>query len=100
MTTNPLLIKLLQRYWRLRRGLTMRRRPFESVLDLGCGSGVLAIAAARAFPHARVLAVDNDPLATRIARENARLNGVAGRMPQGWRSTSPRIWTPRVRYSP
>jgi ribosomal protein L11 methyltransferase len=58
----------------------MRPRPFESVLDLGCGSGVLAIAAARAFPHAHVLAVDNDPLATRIARENARLNGVAGRM--------------------
>jgi ribosomal protein L11 methyltransferase len=58
----------------------VRQRSFESVLDLGCGSGVLAIAAARALPHARVLAVDNDPLATTIARENARLNGVAGRV--------------------
>ncbi len=60
-------------------GLTRRRR-FENALDLGCGSGVLAIAAARVLPGARVLAVDNDPLATAIARENARLNGAGGRV--------------------
>ena len=53
-----------------------RRRRFARVLDLGCGTGVLAIAAARILPGARVLAVDNDPLATAIARANARLNGV------------------------
>jgi ribosomal protein L11 methyltransferase len=57
-----------------------RRRRFARVLDLGCGSGVLAIAAARVLPGARVLAVDNDPLATAIARENARLNGVGPRV--------------------
>jgi ribosomal protein L11 methyltransferase len=57
-----------------------RRRPFMRVLDLGCGSGVLAIAAARVLPGASVLAVDNDPLATAIARENARLNGVRRRV--------------------
>ena len=49
--------------------LARQRRPLRRVLDLGCGSGVLAIAAARAAPAARVLAVDNDPLATAIARE-------------------------------
>jgi ribosomal protein L11 methyltransferase len=54
----------------------LRRRRFRSVLDLGCGTGVLAIAAARAIPGARVLAVDNDPLAVAIARTNARLNAV------------------------
>ena len=57
-----------------------RRRQFTRVLDLGCGSGVLAIAAARVLPGASVLAVDNDPLATAIARENARLNGVRRRV--------------------
>ena len=36
---------------------------FARVLDLGCGTGVLAIAAARALPGARVLASDNDPVA-------------------------------------
>jgi ribosomal protein L11 methyltransferase len=58
----------------------VRRRRFRSVLDLGCGTGVLAIAAARAIPAARVLAVDNDPLAVAIARTNARLNGAGQRV--------------------
>ena len=45
------------------------------ILDLGTGSGVLAIAAARAL-HRRVLATDIDAAAVRVARANARLNGV------------------------
>jgi len=49
------------------------------LLDLGCGSGVLAIAAARAWP-AQGVAADIDPVAVRIAAENAALNGVAGRL--------------------
>jgi ribosomal protein L11 methyltransferase len=46
------------------------------ILDLGTGSGVLAIAAARAFRR-HVLASDVDAHAVRIARDNARLNGSA-----------------------
>ena len=49
------------------------------VLDLGCGSGILACAAARSWP-AFVAAADHDPLAVKVARENARLNGVAARV--------------------
>lgn len=60
--------------------LARRRRRLRRVLDLGCGSGVLAIAAARMAPAARVLAVDNDPVAVAIARQNARLNRVSGRV--------------------
>jgi ribosomal protein L11 methyltransferase len=48
-------------------------RP-RRVLDLGSGTGVLAIAAARAL-QVRVMASDIDPLAVRVARDNARLNG-------------------------
>jgi ribosomal protein L11 methyltransferase len=44
------------------------------ILDVGTGSGVLAIAAARAL-HARVLATDIDPFAVKTARDNARSNG-------------------------
>jgi ribosomal protein L11 methyltransferase len=44
------------------------------MLDLGTGTGVLAIAAAKA-QHRRVLASDIDPLSIRVARDNARLNG-------------------------
>jgi ribosomal protein L11 methyltransferase len=56
------------------------RHTFVRVLDLGCGSGVLAIAAARLLPAARVLAVDDDPVATAVARANTRLNRVAARV--------------------
>ncbi len=45
------------------------------VLDLGTGTGVLAIAAAKVL-HRRVLASDIDPVSVRVARDNARLNGV------------------------
>jgi ribosomal protein L11 methyltransferase len=57
-----------------------RQRRLRRVLDLGCGSGVLAIAAARVAAAARVLAVDSDPVATAIARGNARLNRVSTRV--------------------
>ena len=46
------------------------------VLDVGTGTGVLAIAAAKAL-RIKVLASDIDPLSVRVARENARLNGTA-----------------------
>ena len=49
------------------------------ILDVGCGSGVLAIAAARRWPSARVLGVDNDPVAVAVAGANLALNGVATR---------------------
>jgi ribosomal protein L11 methyltransferase len=48
-----------------------------SFLDIGTGTGILAIAAAKLFPEARIAACDTDPEAVEIARENARLNGVA-----------------------
>jgi ribosomal protein L11 methyltransferase len=51
-----------------------------SFLDVGTGTGILAIAAAKLFPSARVVACDTDAEAVLIARENARLNGVAGRI--------------------
>lgn len=53
--------------------LIRTRRP-ANILDLGTGSGVLAIAGAK-LAHCRVLATDIDPVATRVARANARLNG-------------------------
>ncbi len=51
----------------------LKRRRFERVLDLGCGTGVLAIAAAKVLRRP-VTASDIDPVAVRITRENARLN--------------------------
>jgi len=54
-------------------------RGGEVVMDYGCGSGILAIAALLLGAR-RAVAVDSDPLALEVARENARINGVADRL--------------------
>lgn len=53
--------------------------PPHAVLDLGCGSGVLAIAAAKLW-RVDVLASDVDPVSAAIAAANAAKNGVEGRV--------------------
>lgn len=50
-------------------------RPGLNVLDLGCGSGILAIAAAK-LGAAKIVAVDIDPLSVKATQENAEVNGV------------------------
>lgn len=57
-----------------------RRRRYQNVLDLGCGSGVLAIAVARAQPWARIVATDIDPQSVRVAAENMKVNGAGPRI--------------------
>lgn len=52
-------------------------RPGQRLLDVGTGSGLLAIAAARLGAAAPVVATDNDPVAIDVARENAERNGVS-----------------------
>jgi ribosomal protein L11 methyltransferase len=71
-------------------------RPGMSVLDLGCGSGILAIAAAK-LGASRVLALDIDPNAVRAARENAAANGAAAAIEV--REGTLDVETPRRRVS-
>ncbi len=53
-----------------------KERSFRNVLDLGCGTGLLAIGAAKLWKRP-VLASDIDPVAVEVTRDNARANGVA-----------------------
>ena len=57
-----------------------RPNTFRRVLDLGCGSGILAFAAARLLPAASVLACDIDPRAVEVARLNAGTNRLGRRI--------------------
>jgi ribosomal protein L11 methyltransferase len=67
--TTRLCLKAIEKYFR-----------GGSFLDVGSGTGILAIAAAKMFPDARVEACDTDVEAVQIARENARLNGVGDKI--------------------
>lgn len=57
----------------------LRLPPNARVLDLGAGSGILAMGAAK-LAHVRVLASDLDPWSVRVAEENAVANGLRGRI--------------------
>lgn len=54
----------------------VRRFQVKRFLDLGCGSGILSIAAARFWPGAAGVAIDIDPESTACAGENLALNAV------------------------
>src|SRR6185312_5828347 len=53
-----------------------KKRRYDNVLDLGCGTGLLAIGAAKLW-RKRVLASDIDPVAVAVTKDNARSNGAA-----------------------
>ncbi|MEM7046344.1 MAG: 50S ribosomal protein L11 methyltransferase [Pseudomonadota bacterium] len=70
-----------------------RRAPAPRlVYDLGCGSGILALAAGRLWPYAAVLASDDDPLAVMAARAHAKRNGHK----RGARKVRGRLWVGRA----
>ncbi|MGQ9365432.1 50S ribosomal protein L11 methyltransferase [Azospirillum sp. ST 5-10] len=60
----------------LSRHLRLGRAAGEGALDMGCGSGILALAVAKTW-RVPVVAADIDPEAVRVTAENARLNGVS-----------------------
>ena len=68
------------------------RRPAR-ILDMGCGSGILAMGAALLLRR-RVLAVDIDPWSVLVSRQNARLNRIAPwmvcRLGNGWQAQAVR----------
>lgn len=63
--TTQLMIKLLSSYV----------KPGDFVLDIGCGSGILSICAAK-LGAARCFACDLDSVAVKVAKKNIHENGV------------------------
>ena len=55
---------------------TLADRPIANAIDLGTGTGLLAFAARHLWPDAKVMATDIDPVAVKVAEENAALNGI------------------------
>lgn len=75
--TTRLCLEAIERHWR-----------GGSLLDVGTGTGILAIAAALLPPEAppgtrpgfRLVAIDVDPQAVEVARENTAINNVSDRI--------------------
>lgn len=63
----------------LREIAAQRRRQKPSLIDIGCGSGILAISAAK-LGYAPVEAFDFDPVAVRVAKKNCQVNRVTAKV--------------------
>ena len=61
------------------RMLTAGFRPGR-VVDIGCGTAVLAMAAAATLPDAMIIASDIDRVAVDVAEANVAINGLEGRI--------------------
>jgi len=57
--------------------LERHMKPGDTVIDVGCGTGILSIIAAKLGAKV-VYAVDVDGVAVKVAEENCRFNGVEG----------------------
>ena len=75
--------------------ITRKMRPGWAAVDLGTGSGILALASKR-FGAGRVLAIDVDPTAISTARANARFNKLGG---IDFRVADVRKWRPTVKFN-
>jgi len=67
----------------------------ETILDVGCGCGILALAALGMFPGARGVAIDLDPEAVEVTRENIVSNGLNHRL----RATTERLARLQGKYA-
>jgi ribosomal protein L11 methyltransferase len=76
--TSRLCLEILERIFLREAHFSISDMPVSiDVLDVGSGSGILAIAAAK-LGAARVIAIDIDPEAVSIAQQNMALNRVEG----------------------
>jgi ubiquinone/menaquinone biosynthesis C-methylase UbiE len=69
-------VTMRENLWRPRLVEQVAEGAPESVLEVGCGTGALTLALARALPGARVTGLDGDPEALGIARAKGGAGGV------------------------
>jgi len=56
--------------------LSDHQEKIKKILDIGTGSGAIALSLAKSFPQADVIAIDINQEALLLAQENAKINGI------------------------
>ncbi|MEU6970340.1 class I SAM-dependent methyltransferase [Kitasatospora aureofaciens] len=74
---DPIVSLTRERLWRSLLAMHVAPRPDDVILDVGCGTGSLAVLLGRVEPRARVIGVDPDPDTLELARRKAAAAGVA-----------------------
>lgn len=74
---DPLIALTRERVWRGLTAMHVAPRPDDVIVDVGCGTGSLAVLLSRAEPGARVIGVDPDPAVLAVARRKALAAGVS-----------------------
>ncbi|MCX5197891.1 class I SAM-dependent methyltransferase [Streptomyces sp. NBC_00249] len=80
---DPLIALTRERLWRALAVAHVAPRPDEAIVDVGCGTGSLAVLLSRIEPAARVTGIDPDPAVLEAARLKAGAAGVAPRWLKG-----------------
>ncbi|NUW46651.1 class I SAM-dependent methyltransferase [Nonomuraea rhodomycinica] len=72
-----------ERLWRALAAMHVAPRPDDVIVDVGCGTGSLALLLARVEPRARIVGVDPDPEVLAAARRKADAAGAVVRWQAG-----------------
>jgi SAM-dependent methyltransferase len=73
-----------ERLWRALAAMYVAPRPDDTIADIGCGTGSLALLLSRVEPSARIVGVDPDPEVLAVARRKATADpGVEWRVGMG-----------------
>ncbi|MFI9106095.1 class I SAM-dependent methyltransferase [Streptomyces fildesensis] len=74
---DPVVALTRERLWRSLLAMHVAPQPDDVIVDVGCGTGSLALLLSRVQPSARIVGVDPDPDVLRVARRKADAAGVA-----------------------
>jgi release factor glutamine methyltransferase len=69
--------------------IDMKSNKWKKVVEVGCGSGVIAVSIAKYVPECEVWAIDINPEALEVTKENAKIHNVSERVHAGEYGTEP-----------
>ena len=63
--------------------MDIKANGWSKIVEIGCGSGVISVSIAKYVPNCEIWAIDVNPFAIQLTKENAELHGVSERIHVG-----------------